>query len=83
MAEFKIVCIGINRPAKRNCVNKVTAEKLYDAFSAFENDDSLNCAVLHGKQGIIFSVKFSDAGVRGGGGEGRSGESGGDEGRPG
>ena len=49
MEEFKIVCIGINRPAKRNCVNKVTAEKLYDAFSDFENDDNLNCAVLHGK----------------------------------
>ena len=52
MEEFKIVCIGINRPAKRNCVNKVTAEKLYDAFSAFENDESLNCAVLHGKKWI-------------------------------
>ena len=49
MEEFKIVCIGINRPAKRNCVNKVTAEKLYDAFSDFENDDNLHCAVLHGK----------------------------------
>jgi len=51
MEEFKIVCIGINRPAKRNCVNKVTAEKLYDAFSDFENDDNLNCAVLHGLGG--------------------------------
>jgi len=51
MEEFKIVCIGINRPAKRNCINKETAEKLYDAFSEFENDDSLNCAVLHGLGG--------------------------------
>ena len=49
MEDFKIVCIGINRPAKRNCVNKITANKLYDAFSDFENDDNLNCAVLHGK----------------------------------
>ena len=48
MEDFKIVCIGINRPAKRNCVNKSTANKLYDAFSDFENDDNLNCAVLHG-----------------------------------
>jgi len=51
MEEFKIVCIGINRPAKRNCVNKATAVQLYDAFSEFENDDSLNCAVLHGLGG--------------------------------
>ena len=49
MEDFKIVCIGINRPAKRNCVNKITANKLYDAFTDFENDDNLNCAVLHGK----------------------------------
>ena len=48
MEDFKIVSIGINRPAKRNCVNKSTANKLYDAFSDFENDDNLNCAVLHG-----------------------------------
>ena len=48
MEEFKIVCIGINRPSKRNCVNKTTADQLYEAFSDFENDESLNCAVLHG-----------------------------------
>lgn len=51
MEDFKIVSIGINRPAKRNCVNKSTANKLYDAFSDFENDDNLNCAVLHGLGG--------------------------------
>ena len=48
MEEFKVVCIGINRPSKRNCVNKATADQLYEAFSDFENDESLNCAVLHG-----------------------------------
>ena len=49
MEEFKVVCIGINRPSKRNCVNKTTADQLYEAFSEFENDENLNCAVLHGK----------------------------------
>merc|ERR1719225_72228 len=51
MEEFKVVCIGINRPSKRNCVNKTTADQLYEAFSDFENDESLNCAVLHGLGG--------------------------------
>ena len=40
--------IGINRPQKRNCVNQETAEKLVEAFSDFEMDDNINCAILHG-----------------------------------
>lgn len=46
--EFKIMSIGINRPKKRNCVNKETAEQLYEAFNNFDADDTMNCAVLHG-----------------------------------
>ena len=30
--EFKVMTISLNRGSKRNCVNKETAEKLYEAF---------------------------------------------------
>ena len=40
--------IGINRGDKRNCVNKATAEKLFEAFADFEQDEDMHCAVLHG-----------------------------------
>ena len=48
---FKVMSIGINRPEKRNCVNKETADKLYEAFAEFEADENINCAVLHGVGG--------------------------------
>jgi len=48
---FKVMSIGINRPEKRNCVNKETADKLYEAFADFEADENINCAVLHGVGG--------------------------------
>lgn len=40
--------IGINRPNKRNCVNKATADLLFDAFNKFNEDDDYHVAVLHG-----------------------------------
>ncbi|KAJ9584142.1 hypothetical protein L9F63_021507 [Diploptera punctata] len=43
-----ITTIGINRPNKRNCVNRKTAKQLSEAISQFENDDSALVAVLHG-----------------------------------
>lgn len=43
-----ITTIGINRPQKRNCVNKVTAEKLSKAILEFEEDDAALVGVLHG-----------------------------------
>ena len=46
--EFKIMSIGINRPSKRNCVNKNLADKLFQTFYDFEQDDDMHCAVLHG-----------------------------------
>lgn len=46
-----ITTIGINRPAKRNCVNLETALELQEAFKAFENDGSSTAAVLYGKGG--------------------------------
>jgi len=45
--------IGINRPEKRNCVNRSTALELRDAFDAFDRDDSVRAAVLHGIGGTF------------------------------
>ena len=36
--DFKVMTIGINRPDKRNSVNKETANLLYEAFDQFEQD---------------------------------------------
>lgn len=43
-----IMTIGINRPEVRNAVNQETAKLLFQAFRSFEEDNSLNVAVLHG-----------------------------------
>ncbi|CAM1306299.1 Uncharacterised protein g4313 [Pycnogonum litorale] len=51
----KVLTIGINRPKKKNCVNHETAERLFEAFSNFEADDSLHVAVLHGVGGTFCS----------------------------
>lgn len=40
--------VGINRPAKRNCVNHSTADQLLEAFKEFDQDDSVCAIVLHG-----------------------------------
>ena len=48
-AVGKVFLVGINRPDKRNCVNRATAQLLFDAFTVFEQDDSLRVAVLYGK----------------------------------
>ena len=44
-----VFLIGINRPAKHNCVNQATAQQLYDAVKYFESDEELRVAVLYGK----------------------------------
>ncbi|KAH0617937.1 hypothetical protein JD844_016714 [Phrynosoma platyrhinos] len=46
-----IMTIGINRPEARNAVDQETAELLVQAFRSFEEDSSLNVAVLHGLGG--------------------------------
>jgi len=43
-----VTTIGINRPQKRNCINRATANKLSRAVSEFEEDDSALVGVLHG-----------------------------------
>lgn len=48
------VCtVIINRPQVRNCVNRSTAEQLFDAFREFDADDSLSAAVLCGQGGFF------------------------------
>ena len=44
----RVRLIAINRPASRNAVNKETADDLYQAFRAFDEDPSVDVAVLHG-----------------------------------
>jgi len=53
-----VFLIGINRPAKRNCVNQATAQLLHDAVKHFEADDELRVAVLYGK-GLHFAVTLN------------------------
>lgn len=43
--------IAMNRSKKRNCVNSEMSEQLLEAFSAFEEDDEMYCAVFHGLGG--------------------------------
>ena len=43
-----IAVISIDRPKRRNAVDRDTAERLADAFRAFDDDDALNVAILTG-----------------------------------
>jgi len=51
----QVAVIGINRPAKRNALNKATVNDLKQAIEDFENDNSLLAAVLHGEGGNFCS----------------------------
>jgi len=46
-----ICTITINRPDRRNAVDRETADALRNAFKLFEKDDSLRVAVLYGAGG--------------------------------
>ncbi len=46
-----IFVVKINRPERRNAVDAVTAKALYDAFKAFDADESLSVAILAGSDG--------------------------------
>lgn len=50
--------IGINRPAKRNCVNHSTALQLFAAFQQFENDPTARLAILYGEGGSAFCAGY-------------------------
>lgn len=43
--------VSINRPAKRNCVNRETAFELHSAFTKFEQDDQVLVGILTGEGG--------------------------------
>ncbi|XP_061777893.1 enoyl-CoA hydratase EchA19 isoform X2 [Nerophis ophidion] len=43
-----VVSMAINRPEVRNAVNQETAKRLLEELEAFEQDPTLNVAVLHG-----------------------------------
>ena len=47
--------VSINRPEKRNCVNKQTAHELFAAFQEFNVDESVRVGVLCGKGGTFCS----------------------------
>lgn len=49
--EGAVRTIIINRPDKRNAVDRPTADALRAAFEAFEQDDSVHAAVLAGAGG--------------------------------
>ena len=46
-----IFIVTIDRPGRRNAVDRPTADALYDAFEAFETDDALSVAILTGSDG--------------------------------
>ncbi|VIO64922.1 2,3-dehydroadipyl-CoA hydratase [Bradyrhizobium ivorense] len=48
-----ITIVSINRPHCRNAVDGATARKLYDAFLAFDADDSASVAVFTGTGGYF------------------------------
>lgn len=51
--EGAVCTIILNRPDKRNAVDKATAGALRQAFEAFEQDDALRVAVLWGAGGVF------------------------------
>lgn len=48
-----ITTVIIDRPARRNAVDRATAEALADAFRAFDADDAAAVAVLYGEGGTF------------------------------
>lgn len=48
-----ILIVTLNRPERRNAVDRATADALYEAFTAFEADEALTVAVLTGAGGTF------------------------------
>ena len=58
--------VTIARPASRNAVDPPTARALFEAFLAFDGDDSVDVAILTGEAGAFcagFDLKAASAGV--------------------
>lgn len=49
--EGAVLIVTINRPARRNAVDREAAQALYDAFKVFDADDTLSVAILTGADG--------------------------------
>ena len=50
-----VTIVTLNRPEKRNAVDRATAARLADAFRAFDTDDEAAVAILRG-EGPSFSA---------------------------
>jgi enoyl-CoA hydratase/carnithine racemase len=48
-----LTIITINRPHRRNAVNPLTGQKLYDAIISFEDDSSQKVCILTGSEGTF------------------------------
>jgi len=53
--EGRVATVILDRPQRRNAVDRATAAALADAFRAFEADDALDVAVLWGARGTFCS----------------------------
>jgi len=51
--DGRVRVVTINRPQRRNAVDRDTAAALRDAFAAFDTDDSADVAILTGAQGTF------------------------------
>lgn len=51
--QGRVAVITIERPQARNAVDGPTAQALYDAFKAFDQDPALDVAVLQGRGGAF------------------------------
>ena len=51
--DGRIAIVTIERPERRNAVDRETAQGLYDAFKAFDADEGLDVAVLTGRGGYF------------------------------
>ena len=51
--DGRIGVVTIERPERRNAVDRETAQALYDAFKAFDADEGLDVAVLTGRGGYF------------------------------
>ena len=49
----RVTVVTINRPERRNAVDRATAAELADAFRAFDADDTSDVAVLTGAGGTF------------------------------
>jgi enoyl-CoA hydratase len=62
--EGAVTIVTLARPEVRNAVDRATAQRLYDAFVAFEDDPDARVAVFHGANGHFCAGWDLQAGAR-------------------